>query len=490
MGLGPLRAAARGFGEHFERRLAPELREAYAERFEVAIDEQGQARAVPRLPGDVAFDPQHYEALWSFLLGLGVRRLTLDLRLESNQIADVVALLMVCRRRLQDGRANRTCSAMCGPGGVSFACTRTQLVDGRLTVDYSYCLTRFSRFVEWFKRRRSHLQDHRALFRAAPRYGLALTVLVGLFFIGSWLIDSLSLRIALATVALGVLFGLTYLFFMTVGSVEYDNEEKAYRLERTYRQLHRYTDRVRRDLSRARNVQKKLLPDTEDAPLPDRLEWAWFFDPEAEVGGDYFDLSSDGNGTAEILFTDVSGHGMSSALITAIIKTHWRHRPTLREGMDDFLKGLNRLLCELTPDDSFAAACMAVYDAKTGRLRYINCGHRPEPILVPGDGAHPIRRLSGRPGMLLGVAEEVKLPVHEVPLVPGDKLLFVTDGIIEATDASGGMFGTERLEAFLAEHRAGRLEELVRSLKAAVSGFTGGAEQSDDQTVLAFRVLD
>jgi serine phosphatase RsbU (regulator of sigma subunit) len=456
------------------------------EAVQIRLDDDG-----PTIRGDVARIPiGRWSRLWRFLIGLGIRELELDPRLESNQVADILTLLYAEHRNLR-GRhprgAAHPATLLRSADGLAHACTVTRLDAGRLTVSYSYCMTRFSHLVKWFKKRQTHLRDHRSLFRAAPRYA----VLVGLgpmavFFLyafhNSWFL-------LLVTSLLGSVFmsSATYLFFMTVGSVEYDNEEQAHTLKQAYDQVKLYADRIRSDMDRARIVQQRLLPDLGSMPLADSLEWAASFAPQEEVGGDYFDASLTSEGRVAVIFADVSGHGLGAAVVTAIIKTTfeaWLEREGELVGL---VQLLNRRLFDLTPNQSFAAVAVGVYDAQRSAFSYCNCGHSPYPYLITASSGAP-SPLDAAQMIILGVVPEVDPLPATIDLQLGDTLIFATDGITEAENDHEEEFGEEGLEDYLVRSGGAPLAQLVSGLVDAVESFSRGCEQSDDRTVLSLRV--
>ncbi len=434
----------------------------------------------------------HCDALCQFLRSVGVERLELDPRLEGNQISDALTLLYAEQDRLSAlGRRARP-NAVCGhlrADGVAFACTRTRLEDGKLIIAYSYCRTSFSRLVQWFEGRHRVFSDHRALFHAAPVYSLIPVAIVLAMLAAYALTDNWWLLAPVAAAGAAVLATATYLFFMVVGSVEYDNEERSHRLQQAHAGLQRYARRIHNDLAQARTVQEKLLPDPADMPLPGRITWARSFVPETEVGGDYFDAAEIGDGKAAMLLVDVSGHGMAAAMITAIIKTAFQTWVDEGWPLRDFVLRTNRSLCRLIPDGSFAAVIAAVYEADSGELSYVNCGHSPEPIFVPADQRQPIAALDGRGAILLGIEEDLAVSPHVRTLQAGDRILLVTDGLVEATCTEGRMFGRSRLDERIAAGRGEDLQTQVASLVKDVEDFSNGAPQSDDRTVLAMEVL-
>jgi serine phosphatase RsbU (regulator of sigma subunit) len=427
--------------------------------------------------------------LMTFLDCLGIEELVLDVRLERNQITDILTLLYAWRRRLWRGVVSsaREIGYLHSETGLHVCCTQTRLDGPRLHVAYSYCMTRFSRMVAWFEKRHRIFGDHRALFFAAPRYA----ALAGIFaavpftfyaFHGNW-------WILLGVTAFGAIaaFAVVYLFLMAMGSVEYDNEEKAYRLSVAYGKLQRYADHIRDDLSQARTVQESLLPDGAHMPLPDRLQWAWSFKPMAEVGGDYFDVAALAGGRIAVFFADVSGHGMSAALVTAILKTAFAGWQENSMPIEEYASHLNRLLCRVTPVESFAAAMIATYDGDSGELEYINCGHNPEPLWLPAKADEETCFLSEGNAIILGVEEDMSfVPVRKI-LRPGDTVMCATDGLIEAMDPDGAMYTSARLLSYATANRNAEPQQLVDGLVSEVTAFARGVRQGDDRMILVMR---
>lgn len=425
-----------------------------------------------------------------FLRGVGVHEIELDPRLECNQVSDVLTLIYAVRRRI-GGKLPRSrlhpAARLVSDEGVAIACTVTRIQNGRLTISYSYCMTRFSRLVKWFKERQTTLRDHRALFRAAPRYaaivGLAPMAVFSLYtFHESW-----PLLLATSVFGAAVLGGATYLFFMTAGSLEYDNEQQAYTLKQAYAQVKRYADSIRSDMDRARAVQLRLLPDLQAMPLADQLEWSASFVPQEGVSGDYYDAALVGEDRVALVFADVSGHGLGAALVTAIIKTTFEEWLTRGSELTGFVRLLNQRLHRLTPDQSFAAVAVGIYDASNGEFSYCNCGHNPYPFFI-SHGDRPPLALDAAQTIILGVLPEIEPVPASLRLESGDTLLFATDGITEAENESGEEFTTQRLQRYLEVQRGADLEELVTGIVESVDEFTGGCDQGDDRTMFAVRV--
>jgi sigma-B regulation protein RsbU (phosphoserine phosphatase) len=140
---------------------------------------------------------------------------------------------------------------------------------------------------------------------------------------------------------------------------------------------------------------------------------------------------------------------------------------------------VNAALCAQPAAGLFVTLFAAVLDPATGALRYCNAGHNP-PLLVRADGA--VERLD-RGGAVLGVVAAAAYADAEAPLRPGDRLLLVTDGIVEATSPAGEEFGEARLAELARAHAASTVETLRDAVVEAVTAFTAG-EPQDDVTLL------
>jgi len=237
------------------------------------------------------------------------------------------------------------------------------------------------------------------------------------------------------------------------------------------------------ELETARRVQERLL--LQDLrPLRSLDYWGHSL-PVGTVGGDYFDFLDGGPGRLGLALGDVSGKGVSAALMMAGLQASLRS--LYPEGAGDLgrlLAAVNRLFRRSTAEQHYASLFLGDYDDATRRLRYVNCGH-PSPALVHPDGR--LERL-GRTATVLGLFEDWDCSVAEVALDPGSVLLLFTDGATEATNRKGEELGEPRLIEWLHACRHLPAASLVWEMQWAVRRFSAGHLQ-DDLTVVAARAL-
>ena len=285
---------------------------------------------------------------------------------------------------------------------------------------------------------------------------------------------------------------------ITIREFQQQLQEQNVLLQQTNAQLRKYTDKINADIERARIVQQRFLPAQDNMPCPDKIDWAHSYEPADEVGGDYFDVGVVDENRLAILFSDVCGHGMSAAFITAILKTTFQAwLDCSKTLLSELGVNLNVNLYRLTPSDSYAAVFVAIYDISTNRCQYINFGHYPKPWFLPAEEAKPIQALSDATSLLVGIEENITFPVAELILQPGDSLVFFSDGIIEninpeRNDENGSshdlMYGMDRFENFLKKNRTLPVKQLVEAIRNEIYNYTRTVGQFDDRTVLAFRI--
>lgn len=241
--------------------------------------------------------------------------------------------------------------------------------------------------------------------------------------------------------------------------------------------------KVQQDIDRAREIQETLLPGPDDQPFPEALTIVSRYIPEMAVGGDFFDFKALDTKHVGIVLADVCGHGMQAAFITGLIKTSFELAGDARRWPEYFVDKLNRTLCQLTPEGSFATMVYCIYNVETRKLRTLNAGHQPFPILItPGGQAAPAGKPSAMP---LGLFEYDDIASEPLIIEAGTKLLLATDGLTEAVNTEEEFFGFDRLMSVVNENGSSSISDLEGAVLEAVSDFTRGAKPSDDIAVLA-----
>jgi len=243
--------------------------------------------------------------------------------------------------------------------------------------------------------------------------------------------------------------------------------------------------RISRDMEIAQQIQLSLLP--EAPPQLPGIEIAGRCIAAAHVGGDYYDFFIRNEQNIDVLIADVSGHSVGAALIMAEVRTLLRAQVTSTQSASTILHSINRLLYDdLTRAELFITMFYAKYNAATGRLSYANAGHnRP---LLHRKGISACTELDAD-GLIIGVKPSVIFEELSIDLAAGDVLLLYTDGLTEATNSDGEMFGTERICAMLEQLVALPAASIVEELYQTVTEFTGSSTLQDDISAVIIKIL-
>lgn len=240
-------------------------------------------------------------------------------------------------------------------------------------------------------------------------------------------------------------------------------------------------ERLESEMHLAADIQRQILP--KGSPQVAGYEMCGWNRPARQVGGDYYDLFTLGNGAIGVLVGDVSGKGMPAALLVSTLHSGLRllldqvgFGPTL-------LQRLNRHLLESSTPNKFVTLLLAELTAETGVLRYLNAGHNPG-ILLRRDGRVEELVSSGVPLGLLPVAH---YEVQSYDIAPGELVCIYSDGITEAESMTDEEFGLERLVEVLVGHREEPLPAVQAAILEAVASFSKGRPQGDDQTLVLVR---
>ncbi len=235
---------------------------------------------------------------------------------------------------------------------------------------------------------------------------------------------------------------------------------------------------LERELALARDVQKRLIPS--QASHGDGVVFSTHFEPSAAIGGDYFDILRLDRNRLAVVIADVSGHGLSAGLRMAMLKAGLQILVEESRDPQEILRRLDGLVRSSDEGRAFVTASLSLIDVRRGRLDITNAGHPPvylkrdsevEEILLPGSPLGGLGHSYGR---------------RELAIQPGDVLVWLSDGFIEATGPSGQPFGYERIKRTIAacgDDPAGVREGLL----AAVAEHAQGLPAEDDRTLVVMR---
>jgi sigma-B regulation protein RsbU (phosphoserine phosphatase) len=243
--------------------------------------------------------------------------------------------------------------------------------------------------------------------------------------------------------------------------------------------------RLENEISIAREVQNQLFPST--LPSVPGVEIEAICKAARSVSGDYYDFIQLSPTHIAIAIADISGKGISAALLMASLQAALRSQ-MLAEGserlsMVELVSRLNKHLVRNTGDDRFATFFIAIYDSATRTLRYTNAGHLPAFLICSGAS-----QLLDKGGMVLGVLEDYAYEEGSLTVRPDSLLIGYSDGLIEPENVYGEEFGIRRLQEAAVRVQGAAPLMVAESLMAAVEEWAGTPEQADDMTVIVARL--
>ncbi len=250
---------------------------------------------------------------------------------------------------------------------------------------------------------------------------------------------------------------------------------------RLYEEIAKQESRLERDLAMARELQFRLLPPS--LPKLPNLEIAAKFSPARAIGGDLYDFVNYSQSRTAIVIGDVSGKGAPAAIYAALVSGILRSHAPIEPGPAEMLSALNYSLGERKIEAQFVSLIYAVWDDDNRTLKVANSG-LPRPIYCHDDKIELIEAT----GLPLGLFEDADYEEFTFQAKPGDMFVFFSDGILDASNKAGQMFGRGRTEEIVSRCASISAECVVKSLFKAAAEHASGVETFDDQTVVAIRV--
>jgi phosphoserine phosphatase RsbU/P len=263
-------------------------------------------------------------------------------------------------------------------------------------------------------------------------------------------------------------------------------------------------ERFRREIEIATEVQTQLFPQV--FPEMKSLDYTGFCKPAQGVGGDYYDFLDLGAGQLCMALGDISGKGISAALLMASLQALLRSNAPRREKELDRLVGdINQLMCPSTDGSKYATFFCCLYNDNSRTLDYVNAGHNPPFVFRPADSPGPalplaccrntegdnslcsMTRLESG-GTVVGLFPEAEYRCDRIQFWPGDTLLIFSDGVTEAFNSRGEEFGENRLAALVAGRLHLPAEDLGQLILEEVEGFAEEGPHQDDITLVIAKV--
>src|ERR1035437_2995321 len=250
---------------------------------------------------------------------------------------------------------------------------------------------------------------------------------------------------------------------------------------RLYQAVSRQERELERDITMAREVQLRLLPS--ESPEHPHADMAVRFLPARTIGGDLYDFLDYGPGQSAIVLGDVSGKAAPAALFAALVSGMMRSAAQQRPEPAAMLTLLNDALQERKLESQYVTMLFALWNDESRLLQVANSG-AVQPVFCRSGQPETVRAEGFPLGMFANASYEELTMATE----PGDVVLFVSDGILDAENAEGEMYGQERLSSLLCSRREQPAQEIADAILADVSRFQGEQERFDDETIIVLKV--
>ena len=242
--------------------------------------------------------------------------------------------------------------------------------------------------------------------------------------------------------------------------------------------------RVTEQMRLAGAIQRRMIP--ERAPLMRGLDIAAMYIPCFDVGGDFYDFLKIDDNRIVVAISDVIGKGIPAALRMSCFRGSVRAYADTEcssETIKEMINRLNRMVCRECEEGEFITLFYAIIDARDMAITYCDCGHEPTVLLRNGE----ITQLD-KGGLVLGIESEAKYEIETVALREGDCLLFYTDGLFDAANFDGELWGRERMLETAKRFSGDSAEQMVKNILMYRRRFVGLAHQIDDTSIIVVKV--
>ncbi|MCT4618525.1 MAG: SpoIIE family protein phosphatase [Marinisporobacter sp.] len=259
-------------------------------------------------------------------------------------------------------------------------------------------------------------------------------------------------------------------------------ENSKLELQKRNEMIETYHDRIRDELALAKSVQQNLIPNK--LPQVGGISLSAIYNPLEEIGGDLYDFMKVDDHSLGIFLSDISGHGVPAAMITAMVKAimetskHLFHHPAA------FISYLNRKLINIS-ENMYLTAFYGLYNNHTKKLTYMRCGH-PYPVIIRNGKC--IEMHAGG-STILGVFENINFESQTISLQSGDKVIFYTDGLTETREYPHSM-SKENLHSILVKHAHKKIDSFIHDAYEEIINLKETKTLEDDVCILGMEIHD
>jgi sigma-B regulation protein RsbU (phosphoserine phosphatase) len=269
--------------------------------------------------------------------------------------------------------------------------------------------------------------------------------------------------------------------FAGQAAIALTNARQYEELEQLYAEV-KVKERLESELTVAHTIQASLLPHQ----LPRITDWeiAACWDAAREISGDFYDCFPVPGGRWGFVIADVAGKGVPAALFMALCRTLTRTFCMDGRPPREAISRVNDLIIADSYSEWFVTLFYGLLDPKWGIMTYVNAGH-PRPLWLRRKG-RKVEKLAAD-GIALGVFEGITLEEKSIQLEPGDQVLMYTDGISEAMNLSGNLYGEKRIQTQLRQYSQETPHAILSNLQKDVAAFSHGRPQADDLTAIVLK---
>lgn len=276
-----------------------------------------------------------------------------------------------------------------------------------------------------------------------------------------------------------------YTLFLAIAVVSAEIAYRGHEMVIRQNTVAREHARIDTELEMARQIQEHALPIVHDLEEHPSFDLAASMAPAKEIGGDFYDFIRLDDTHLALVIADVSGKGIPAAMYMMVSKLLLDNALQGRRSPGAVLTEVNHQLCEKNLDNMFVTVWLGIVDLTSGKIISANGGHE-RPLICRKSGK--FEAVKDKHGLVLGAMDGIRYKETDLTLEPGDTLFVYTDGVTEANNEAGVLYGLDNARVALDEAKSSNMQELLASFRESLDLFVGKAPQFDDITMMGFRM--